>query len=138
LSAMATAGARAAPAWLVDFRDCLDLDGNIDRQRAGANRRAGVFALVAEHLDHDVRGAVHDLGVVGELGDAIDEADELYDALDTVEIAAAGILELGDDVECADPRCLLGFLDRIVLADLALIFDLAVLERHLASRIDEV
>ena len=77
-------------------------------------------------------------GMVGEFGRAIDEADELYDALHPVEIAAAGILELRDDIDGAQPRRLGCLLDGEVLADLALIFDLAVLQRHLARGVDEI
>ena len=46
-----------------------------------------------------------------------------------VEIAAAGLAHLGEDVDGAQPRRLGGFLDAEILADLALVFDLAVLQR---------
>src|SRR3989442_11904300 len=51
--------------------DHLDLDRNLHRQRAHAHRRARVLAdLLAEHLDHEVGEAVHDLGLLAEvLGD---------------------------------------------------------------------
>ncbi len=43
----------------------------------------------AEHLDHQLRGAVDDLGDVDEIGGAVDEAAEADDADDAVEIARA-------------------------------------------------
>ena len=89
---------------LFDLGDRLDLDGDIDRQRSRADRRARMPALVAEDLDQQVGGAIDHLGMVGEVGHAIDEADKLDDALELVEIAAAGILELRHDIDGAQPR----------------------------------
>ena len=76
--------------------------------------------------------------MIGEIRDAIDEADQLDDALDAVEIAAAGILELRHDVDGAEPGRLGAVLDGEILTELALVFDLAVLQRHLSGRVDEI
>src|SRR5262245_31740450 len=83
---------------LLYLGDRLDLDRDIERQRARADGRARMLALVTEDLDHQVGGAVDDLRMFGKFGHAIDEADQLHDALHPVEIAAAGILELRHDI----------------------------------------
>jgi hypothetical protein len=51
-----------------DLDDAFDLDRNRHRQRAHADRRARVPPGVAEHFDEQVRAAVDDARVVGELG----------------------------------------------------------------------
>ena len=48
------------------FEQALDFDRGIGRQRRDADRRARMPALVAEHRDHQVGGAVHHFGSVGE------------------------------------------------------------------------
>ena len=88
-------------------------------------------ALVAEHLDYQVRGAVDHLRLAGEVGRAIDEAAELDAARHSVEVAAAGRLDLGDDVERHPARRRLAFRHAEVAADLADIGELAVPKRHL-------
>ncbi len=74
--------------------------------------------LLAEHLDHEVGGAVHHLRAVEEVRRAIDEAAEADDADDAVEIADRR-LDLRDDVEAALRAALLAFLDRDPAAELA-------------------
>src|SRR3979490_2470170 len=68
----------------------LDLDCGIERQGGDADGWAGVAALVAERRDHQVGGAIHHFGAVGETGRRIDEAAEADHADDLVEIAEAG------------------------------------------------
>src|SRR5215472_8829864 len=53
-------------------RRSLELDRNTAGQRIDPDRGAGMPALVAEHLDHQVGGAVDDLRHVGEVGGAVD------------------------------------------------------------------
>ncbi len=60
-------------------------------------------ALVAEDLDEEVGAAVDDLGLVGEAGRRVDEAGELDDADEPVEVAVAGGPDLGDEVQAAGP-----------------------------------
>ena len=67
----------------------VDLDREIQRQAIDADRRAGMAASVAEHLDHQVRAAVEHLGDVEEAGPGLDEAAQLDDARDPREIAVA-------------------------------------------------
>src|SRR5690349_14689095 len=57
--AVSQSGARIALSG--DFEHAFDLDGCVRRQRGDADRGAGVAALVAEHRDHQVGGAVEDL-----------------------------------------------------------------------------
>src|ERR1700733_5420874 len=54
----------------------FDLDRDAEWQRADPDRGAGVLARVAEHLNHQIGGAVDDLRHVGELRGAVDEAAE--------------------------------------------------------------
>ncbi len=95
------------------------------RQRRDANGGAGVAAFVAEHFDHQIGGAVHDLGPVGEAGRRIDEAAEPHHADHFVEVADLG-LDLGQQVDRAGARRLLAVLERDAGAELALGFQLAL------------
>jgi hypothetical protein len=53
------------------------------------------------------------------VGGRVDEADHLHAAHDLVEIAAAGRLDLGDDVDRAEPRRRLALGDPELAAELA-------------------
>src|SRR6476619_2911303 len=68
------------------FERGLDLDRGIEWQGCDADGGAGVTALIAESCDHQVGGAVHHLGAVGEADSRIDEAAEPHHAGDLVEI----------------------------------------------------
>src|ERR1700720_798183 len=70
-----------------DLERAFYLDCGIGRQRRHADRRARVLALVAEHRDHQIGGAVHHLWPVAEARRRIDKAAEPYHANDLVEIA---------------------------------------------------
>src|SRR5438105_3380171 len=50
-----------------DLEQPLDLDRGIRRQRGDADRGAGMAALVAEHRDHQVGGAVQHFWPVEEV-----------------------------------------------------------------------
>src|ERR1700759_2586607 len=52
----------------------FDLDRGIRRQRGDTDGGAGMPALVAEHLHHEIGGAVHHLRSVEEIRRRIDEA----------------------------------------------------------------
>ena len=54
---------------------------------ANADGYADMRAIVAEHLDHQVGGAIHHLRSFGEAGGRIDEAAEPDDPRDLVEFA---------------------------------------------------
>src|SRR5262245_77614 len=101
------------------FEEPLDLDRSIERERRDANGRAGVPTLVAEHLDHQIGGAVHDLGSIEESRRRIDEAAEPHDPHHLVEVAERG-LDLGDEVDRAGAGRGLALLDHHVVAKLAL------------------
>ena len=111
----------------------LDLDRRVDRQRGDADRGARMPALVAEHRDHEVGGAVHHLGAVEEGRRGIDEAAEANHPLDLVEIAERR-LDLRQHVDRAGARRLLAVLDRYAVAELALGDELAArIEADLAG-----
>ena len=57
-----------------DLDDALDLDRGAERQRGHADGGAGVPALVAEHPDDEVGGAVGDEVMLGEFRRRGDEA----------------------------------------------------------------
>src|SRR5437879_10949236 len=59
-----------------DLDDRLDLDRDAVRQGSHADGGARVLALVAEHLDEQVRAAVDHLGLVGEIRRAVHHAEQ--------------------------------------------------------------
>src|ERR1700693_4175523 len=95
------------------------------RARRGADGRARGLALVAEHRNHQIGGAVHHFRAVGEARRRIDEAAEPHHLLDLVEIAERG-LDLGDQADGAGPRRLLAVLDGDAGAELPRGDELAV------------
>ena len=125
---------------LIDFEHPFDFDAGVERQFGHADGGAGVAARVAQNLDHQVRGAVHDRRKRRESGDGIDEAAEAHAFDDVVEIADGG-LQLSEKIDGAEPRGLLADLRRDFRADLALvrIGELAVdAEAELAGDDDQV
>src|SRR2546421_2613064 len=90
-----------------DLKGRFYFDGDAARQRAGPDGGAGMTAGIAEHLDHQIGGAVDHLRHVGEIGGAVDEAAEPQTAAYAVEIAAGRDLQVRDDVEGAETRRLL-------------------------------
>src|SRR5215813_3636822 len=75
-------------------------------------------AFVAEHLDHEVGGAVYDLRPIEERRRRIDEAAKPHDPHHLVEVAERD-LDLGQKVDRAGARRALALLDRYGLAELA-------------------
>src|SRR5262245_35048627 len=102
-----------------DLEQPLDLDCGVERQDGDADRGAGVPALVAEHLDHQVGGAVHHLRPVEEGGVRVDESTKPHDPHDLVEIAERD-LDLSQEVDGAGAGGLLTVLDRHGFPKLAL------------------
>src|SRR5688572_8839209 len=121
-----------ADAPLGDLEDRVHLDRDAERERADADRGPRVAPALAEHRDHEVRGAVQAPSVVCELGGGVDEPPE-PDAPDhAVEVAAARAVERREDVERAQAGGLLALFDRVFTAELADEADLSVSDRHLA------
>ncbi len=85
----------------------------------------------AEHLDHQVGGAVDGLRDLDEIGCDVDVAAQAHDLGDAVEIAVEGGAGVGEDVERRQPRGGLRVLEIELAADLADIADLAVPARQL-------
>src|SRR5207247_6773168 len=103
----------------LDLDDHLDLDRDADGELRHADRGPRVLAdRLAEHLHHQVREAVDDLGLVTEVLRGPHHAQHLHDALDLVEIPERGA-HRGEQVEADFTRDLVAFLDRHVLAELA-------------------
>src|SRR3546814_10544219 len=63
-----------------------------------------MVARLAEHIDNQVRAAVHNGRYVVELGAGLDIAAKPQDARDAIEVAVRRRLELGDEVDRAEPR----------------------------------
>src|SRR5882762_8051093 len=102
-----------------DLDDALDLDRDAVGQGSHAYGGARVLALIAEHFDEQVRAAVDDLGLVGELGRAVHHAEQLHHALDAVEAAELG-LHHREQREPDRARVLVALLDAELGAELAL------------------
>src|SRR4051794_29914221 len=93
-------------------------------------------AGLAEHLLHQLRGAVGDLGLVGKRGRTVDEHAELHDPLDPVERAERG-LDLREKHDAAAARGRDPAIEVSVLAEAA--FDQAAVlgETDLAGDVEE-
>src|SRR5206468_4149680 len=95
-------------------------------------------AGIAEHLDHQIGGAVDHLRHVGEIGGAVDEPAEPQTAAYAVEIAAGRDLQVRDDVEGAETRRLLSVGDADRGAELASKAALAIPLADLAGDENEI
>jgi drug/metabolite transporter (DMT)-like permease len=113
--------------------DCVNLDRNIQRQGRGTDGSAGVTALVTEDFDHQVAGAVYDFGMIVEGAVCIHEPAQTNNAHNPVQIAIAGGLDLGNDVEGAKSCCLITFINRELLAQFALILQFTVFQGDLTG-----
>ena len=82
--ALATPRSRISGWSGVDGEDPIDFDGRASGQRRDPDRGASVGAALAEHLVHEIRGAVDHLRHPIEAGRNVDVADHLDDALDAI------------------------------------------------------
>ena len=78
---------------LADLEDRVDFDREAKGERRRANGEAGVAPTITEHRDHKVGCAVDDLGMIREIGGAIDEPAQLYALNHASQIAATGVLD---------------------------------------------
>jgi len=67
--------------------DHFHLDGDVHGQLRHANGAPSVHALLTEQVQQQARSTVHDHMLLVEARGAIDEAQELDDATDTIEVA---------------------------------------------------
>src|SRR5690606_24964702 len=104
---------------LLDLKNRIDFDREAGRKIRSADREAGVPAGIAEYLDHQVRSTVHHLWHVGEVRNAIDEHAELHAAPNPIEVPAACLPKLGEDVKRAGACRLLPLLHRQLRTELA-------------------
>ncbi len=77
-------------ALVLDLEDRLDLDGDAAGERGSCPQRSNHFARLAEDFDHQVGEAVDHLGLLGEVGRAVDHAQHLDQPDDLVERGRAG------------------------------------------------
>ncbi len=89
-----------------------------------------------EHLLHQLRRAVGDLGLIGEIGGAADEHAQPDDPLDPVE-PAQRLVDLRDDHDRAGARRLLAIFDVLVLAEPAGEDPALRIERKLSGQIEQ-
>jgi xanthine dehydrogenase large subunit len=129
------AGIRRLDPALLHLDDRLDLDRYPVRQAADADRGAGM--LLAEHLDEEVRAAVHHRRVVGELGHGVDHPEQLDDSSNSIEVAQL-LLEHREQLQPDETGVRRRLFGRDVGADLAL-WRLAVgRHRHVARKKQQV
>jgi hypothetical protein len=83
-----------------DLRDCLDLDRAAQGQCGDPDGRAGMGPGRAQDVEHQLRGAVSDLRLLGELAGAGDVDSELDQPRHRVK-AASGGLQLGQYIHRA-------------------------------------
>src|SRR5664280_2421189 len=88
------------------FDDELDLDAGAERKLGDAEGAARMRALFGEDLAEQLRAAVGDEMVLGEVGRAVDEAGDANDPLDLVEIADGGV-QGAEQIDGDGARCLL-------------------------------
>src|SRR5262245_59520346 len=100
-----------------DFKHAFYFDSSVCRQSGHADRTARMPALVTKNLHHEVGGAIHDLGTVGEAGCRVNEAAKPDNAFDFVEVAERR-LELCQQVDGAGAGRLLPTFDRDAAAQL--------------------
>src|SRR5690606_11420841 len=122
---------------LIHRHDRLDLDGDVVRQRAEADGRAGVAAGLAEDGDEEVRTAVDDLRVLAEIRHGIDHAEQLHHAPHPAEVAER-LVHHGEQVEAGQAGVVIGLLDADLGADLAGALAPVRLARPLAGEEEEV
>src|SRR5207244_2739882 len=121
-----TRSVRTCAIALGNLDDHLDLDRDAQRQRAHAYRGARVAPCIAERRDQQVRRAVDDLRLIGEVGRAVDHAEQLDHAFDLVQVADL-LLENAETVQHHQLRRLAPGFHVEVLAQLADVVVLTVL-----------
>ena len=123
---------------LLHLCDEFDLDGNVPRERARPNSRARVHATLLEDAVEKVGAAVQYFGVLRVPVGRVDEADELDDAYDTVEILQVR-LQRADQPEPDRLRHRRRLCGRVINANLARVQRRHVLlEGDVAGEKDEV
>ena len=98
-----------------------------------------MLAGFAEDFAQQFAAAVGDQMLLGVAGAGVDQAHDLDDALDAIQIAAAGMLQRAHQIHGHGAGCLLAFFGRHVLAQLAdpglavLLGDMAAEEHQIAG-----
>ena len=85
------------------FRDQFNLDGGARGQGIDADGGAGVTTRRAEDGDQQIRSAINNLGLRGEIIGAINEAADAHDALDARQVPEFR-LEHRQQLQHARPR----------------------------------
>ncbi len=111
-----------------DLERAFDFDRRIRGQRRDADRRARVFALLAECRNHEVGGAIHHLWPVAKTDRRIYESAEPHHADHFIEIADRD-LDLCQKIDGAGAGRFLSIVDRNRAAKLPLGDKLAIAVR---------
>src|SRR5580693_4032263 len=106
----------ASPRLSSDLQNSLDLDHDAVWQRTHANGRTRMAARLAEHLDHEVRAAVDDLGMVSEIRLGVDHAEKLDHRFDARELTERSFGDR-EQLQPGETRGFIALLDRGVLAE---------------------
>ncbi len=120
-----------------DLDDEFDLDRGVEGEDRDADGAAGVLAGLTEDGAEQLRGAVGDLGLAGEVRGRGDESDGLDDPLDVRQVADLG-LDRGQGVQRALLGALAGDLGGDGVADLAGGDQGALAQRQLAGGVDQI
>lgn len=75
---------------LDQFEDGLDFDCNAEGQGDRRDGRAGMASRIAQNRNHQIRGAIDDFGLVGEIGRRIDKADQFHQSRNFGQIPCRG------------------------------------------------
>ena len=84
-----------------NLEHAVDFDRRTKRQSRAGDGRAGVAALVAEDLDHEVGTAIDDFRNIEKARRRGDKSTQLHHALQAIQVAVTGGAELGDKVDGA-------------------------------------
>ncbi len=75
---------------VIDLKDYLYVYGDSPGELAHTDDRAGMTTIVSEDFHHEIREAVHHIGLSVESWGAVDHAENLDDLADVVEAPKGG------------------------------------------------
>ncbi len=127
-----TASSSTAGRALFDFSNQLDFYASAQRDLRHTKSAAGVLAFVTKDLAQQLRAAIGHQVLFGKRGCGIDQAHDLDDALDAVQVAAASCLQGAHQLNGNRAGRLLAFFGADGTAELTLP-DLAIFARQVAT-----
>ena len=86
---------------LCHLEQAFHFHGHAARQRSSAHSGAGMLAILAQGRDNEIRSAIGDFGMLGEIGYGVDENAQPQAGFHPVQIAAASRFQLRQQVDGA-------------------------------------